>query len=278
MVALTPRNNVTTLRPTGFKVELPPACGRPRYSEPGNIVNVLKVTWCLFNQLVGKVLGSLCVKIRYAQRKFARSDHELPAGRDGCAQDRIQQYRPKHEIALGVIGDIDAVAGSCRGGYHFGMTMKYVAGLVRFLFRISTCCVGAPACSSPVLSVLTTMDFRPFATPVKRPDNRLHGIALRLDLTLECWDATISFRTHLNEFCVDPHTDEGGVLAPPTSGHLAPKIVCILPEIPAPFLKTKSERRPICSRPTPRIFLSSRRIPPSMSEPSSVQSRSNWLA
>jgi len=51
-------------------------------------------------------------------------------------------------------------------------------------------------------------------TPVKRPDNRLHGIALCLDLTLECLGRNNLASRHLNELCVNPHTDDGGALAP----------------------------------------------------------------
>ncbi len=35
--------------------------------------------------------------------------------------------------------------------------------------------------------------------PVKRPDNRLHGIALRLDITLECLGRNNLASQHLNE-------------------------------------------------------------------------------
>ena len=52
------------------------------------------------------------------------------------------------------------------------------------------------------------------ATPVKCPDNRIRGITLRLDLTLECLGRNNLASRHLNELCVDPHTNDGGELAP----------------------------------------------------------------
>ena len=51
-------------------------------------------------------------------------------------------------------------------------------------------------------------------TPVNRPENRLHGIALRCDLTLECLGRNNLASQHLNELCFDPDTDVGGALAP----------------------------------------------------------------
>ena len=51
-------------------------------------------------------------------------------------------------------------------------------------------------------------------TPVKRPENRLHGIVLRLDLTLECLGRNNLVSRHLNGLCIDPHADDVGALAP----------------------------------------------------------------
>ena len=70
-------------------------------------------------------------------------------------------------------------------------------------------------------------------TPVKRPDNRLHGIVLRLDLTLECLGRNNLVSKHLKELCIDPHADDGVRSRHSTSRYLAPRIVCIPPEIPA---------------------------------------------
>ena len=70
-------------------------------------------------------------------------------------------------------------------------------------------------------------------TPVKRPDNRLHGIVLRLDLTLECLGRNNLVSRHLNGLCIVRTRMTGVRSRHSTSGHLAPKIVCILPEIPA---------------------------------------------
>ena len=51
-------------------------------------------------------------------------------------------------------------------------------------------------------------------TLVERSDNRLHGITFRLDLTLESLGSDDLASRHLNELCVDPHTNDGGELAP----------------------------------------------------------------